>query len=326
MAPDIVVSHYPEGTGHATRMMAVARCLEDRGATVTLAGGGPGTRLYDVVGYEGRELTRVDYVEDFQEDEDTLSSLTRVLTGSIPDSITRLRDIVAWFRSERPDAVVTDDMFAAAAAALTRTPLYVLTHNAASLYRDWIVRAATHGLTVGQRVFARRFFYPTLWPPHAGDPAQVSRVPPVALESPASLTDGGPADPGVVLVPSTFSTGFGKLAERLRDAGWEVTDVGGPEWTVLPSLLPMLRRADVVICAGYSTMMDAAVAGTPCIVLPETNEQRGVARRLETVPGFSVVDSPAAIPAALSDPPDRPSFTNGAPVVAERMLDDLNRD
>ena len=44
MSLHVAVAHYPEGAGHATRMMAVARSLEERGATVSMAGGGYGSR------------------------------------------------------------------------------------------------------------------------------------------------------------------------------------------------------------------------------------------------------------------------------------------
>lgn len=325
MPPSVIVTHYPEGAGHATRMMAVARGLEDRGATITLAGGGPGRRFYELGGFEARELTRVDYVRDFQRDGGPIRGLMRVLTASLPDSIRRVREIAGWLRTSRPDAVVTDDMFTAAAAARTQTPLYVLTHNAADLYEDRIVRLTTRGLTIGQRLAARRFFYPTVWSPQRSDPAQVSRVPPVALDVPEGSTKAGPTDPGVVLVPSTYSTAFDDLAETLRDAGWHVTDVGDPDWESVPSLLPVLRRADAVVCAGYSTVMEAAVAGTPCVVLPTTNEQRGVARRLTSVRGFTVADGHDAVVRALDDPPEAPDYTNGVATIAERVLDDLRR-
>jgi hypothetical protein len=246
-----------------------------------------------------------------------------VVTASLPDSGRRFRDVAGWLRAESPDAVVTDDMFAAGAAAWTGTPLYVLTHNAASFYRSLAVRLASRGLNVGQRLAARRFFYPTVWPPHAGDPPQVSRVPPVALEPPAGASDAGPADPGVVVVPSTYSDGFAAVAEGLADRGVPVTRVGGPDWEPVPALLPVLERADAVVCAGYSTVMEAAVAGAPCVVVPHTNEQRGVARRLDAVEGFAVADGASAALDALADPPDAPAHNNGVAAVAERVLDDL---
>jgi UDP:flavonoid glycosyltransferase YjiC (YdhE family) len=323
MAPHVAIAHYPEGAGHATRMMAVARALEERGAAIDLVGGGPGQQFHELNGFESRSFTRVDYVRDFQNPQGSVRGLLRVLTDSLPDSGRRLREFAKWLRSAAPDALLTDDMFAAAAAVRTRTPLYVLTHNGSGLYRNSIVRLATRALTVSQRLAARRFFYPTVWPPRPGDPPQVSRVPPIALTPPEDAADAGPEDPGVLVVPSTYSEGFDEVADRLREAGRDVTNVASPDWETVPALLPVLRRADAVVCAGYSTVMEVAVAGTPCVVLPCTNEQRGMARRLEAVDGFSVVDDRADVPDALADPPASPEFTNGVSATAERVLDDL---
>jgi hypothetical protein len=323
VSPHVAVAHYPEGAGHATRMMAVARGLQRRDATVSLAGGGPGGTFYETNGFDAFEPTRVDYVRDFQDAPGPVRGLGRVLTASLPDSVRRLRDVAGWLRAEEPDAVVTDDMFAAGAATWTGTPLYVLTHNAANFYRSTVVRVASRGLNLGQRLAARRFFYPTVWPPHADDPPQVSRVPPVALDPPAGTADAGPAEPGVVVVPSTYSEGFDGLAADIAAAGHTVTHVGGPDWEPVPALLPVIERAEAVVCAGYSTVMEAAVAGTPCVVVPHTNEQRGVGRRLDSVEGFAVATHPGAALTALEDPPSARPHTNGVGVIAERILDDL---
>lgn len=318
----IAVVHYPEGAGHATRMMAIARSLEERQVTVSLAGGGSGRRFYEANGYEIDEFPSVNYVRDYQDAEGPLAGLARVLTNSIPDSVRRIRDLVHWMRAEEPDAVLTDDVFAGVAACWVDSPLYVLTHNSRGLYDDRIVRSATWGLTLAQRQVADRFFYPTLWPPSDADPPNVSRVPPVALRSGSEGT-AAEHDPGVVLVPSTYSSGFDSLASRLERNGYDVTHVGRDEWEDVPAMMPILRDATAVVCAGYSTIMEAAVAGTPCIIWPETNEQVGVARQLIDREGFAVVDTESEVLVALADPPSAPDHANGDAVVAERVVSDL---
>ena len=325
MSLHVAVTHYPEGAGHATRMMAVARGLRRRGAEVALAGGGPGRRLYGPNGFDAYEPPQVDYIGDYQGADNPLAGLVRVLTGSLPDSADRVRGLVEWLHDVDPDAVVTDDMFTVAAAAAADVPLYVLSHNAAALYRDPLIRASTAGINAVQRLAAERFFYPAVWPPGDGDPPGVSRVPPVALPAPsdASDPDAGPDDPGVVLVPSTYSTEFDAVAASLRAAGREVTLVGDHDWGPVPSLLPVLRRAEAVVCSGYSTVMEAAVAGTPCVVLPATNEQAGTARQLAPAEGFRVARRPAAVESALSALSVAPEHANGIAAVAERILDDI---
>jgi hypothetical protein len=324
MAPHVAVAHYPEGAGHATRMLAVARSLEAHGATVALAGGGPGTKFVDLHGYDGFEPATVDYIDDFQDG----GNLLRVLTNSVPISAKRVLDYVGWLRREDPAALVTDDMFAAMAAPLTGTPLHVLTHNAPGYYDERVEEWFTWLLTEFQLAAGSQFLYPAVWESAAEDPDGVTPIPPVALESPADAAavaaDGGdpPTDPGVVLVPSHYSEGFADLAERLRADGHAVTLVGGDDWETVPALLPVLERAEAVVCSGYSTVMEAAVAGTPCVVHPFTDEQRGVARVLdrEGVPGFAVVDDHDGVVAALADPPAAVARENGADAAAKRIL------
>lgn len=315
--PTVAVAHYPEGAGHATRMLAIAKKLERAGAEVLLAGGGAGARFVALNGYDAFEPTNVDFIDTYQD-----GSLREVLTGSVPASANRIRDYLAWLRETEPDALVTDDMFAAMAAARTDVPLYVLKHDMPALYRDRIERAGARFHTRFQLATAREFFYPAIWPASASDPDGVTRVPPVALEG-----DGGGTRvdaPDVILVPSHYSE-FDELADRLERRGHDVLNVGGDDWEATPSLLPHLRGAEVVVCSGYSTIMDAAVAGTPCVIVPETDEQEAVAdwiERFDTA-GFTVADDPLAVLDAIESPPAAPEYDNGAAEIAESVMADL---
>ena len=316
---EIAVAHYPEGAGHATRMLAVGRAFEERGCAIHLAGGGPGTRFVELNGYETVEPTRVDFIGDFQG-----GSLRAVATGSTPDALRRVREFVRWLRRTRPDAVVTDDMFAAMAAPIAGVALYVVTHNAPGYYRTLAERAGAAVLTRGQVLAARAFYFPTAWPPDPVDPAGTERVGPIALD--VACPPARP-DPGVVVVPSHYGDGYDALEERLRAAGHPVTQVGGPDWEPVRALLPTLRAADAVVCSGYSTVMEAAVAGTPRVVFPFTSEQRGVARVMERAgrPGTAVARTVGGVAAAV----DRVAGTAPSPVenaagtVADAVLRDL---
>ena len=335
MCPHVAVAHYPEGAGHATRMLAVARALESRGASVSLAGGGPGAKFIDLHGYDQFEPATVDYIDDFQDG----GNLLRVLTNSVPISAKRVIDYVRWLRRTDPDAIVTDDMFAAMAAPIARTPLYVLTHNAPGYYDERVEEWFTWLLTEFQLRAGREFFYPAVWPPAKEDPAGVTRVPPIALEAPTPGPDGGDVeddprtvrpdgrgpDPEVLCVPSHYSTDFESLVDRLDGDGHDVTLVGDDDWEPVPALLSVIERADAVVCSGYSTVMEAAVAGTPCVIYPFTDEQRGVARVIERadVTGVAAVDRPAAVSEAIETLPAPTPCDNGAAVAAEALLADL---
>jgi UDP:flavonoid glycosyltransferase YjiC (YdhE family) len=337
MNPTVAVAHYPEGAGHATRMLAVARALEARGATVTLAGGGPGARFIEHNGYEQFEPASVDFIGDYQG-----GSLLHVLVHSLPNSARRVADYVGWLRRERPDALVTDDMFAAMAAEFVEVPLYVCTHNASSYYDAVIEQGFTWLLHHHQLHAAEAFLYPAVWPPDRDDPPGVTHIPPIALDEPPDdqvrasaserrvLADGAACEPadeprapgGVLVVPSAYSTGFDVLADRLRMAGYDATLVGGPEWECVSALLPYLRAADKVICSGYSTIMEAAVAGTPCVVYPFTDEQHGVSRVIERtgLDGFQVEHSISHAVRAVGQPLAAPDYENGAGRAAATVL------
>ncbi|WP_255149243.1 glycosyltransferase [Halorarius halobius] len=316
--PTVAVAHYPEGAGHATRMLAIANALRERGASVEMAGGGAGTAFVALNGYDEFEPTAVDYIDTYQG-----GSVRQVLAESVPATAARVAEYVAWLRNTEPDALVTDDMFAAIAATRTDVPLYVLKHDVPALYRDRIERAGAAFHTSFQLSAAREFFYPTVWPSSEDDPDGVTHVPPVALDGDA--TDRPPAD--VVVVPSAYSE-LGRIADHLARQGYEVLDVGSDEWETVPALLPYLRAADVVVCSGYSTVMDAAVAGTPCVVYPATDEQDAVADWLDRfdVTGFTVAEEPLDVLEAVASPPQAPAFENGADAVADRVLDDLRTE
>jgi hypothetical protein len=346
MNPTVAVAHYPEGAGHATRMLAVAKALEARGATVTLAGGGPGARFIEYNGYEQFEPSSVDFIGDYQG-----GSLLSVLIHSLPNSARRVADYVRWLRRERPDALVTDDMFAAMAAEFVDVSLFVCTHNASSYYDAVIEQGFTWLLHHHQLHAAEAFLYPTIWPPDPGDPPGVTHIPPIALDIPPDerldapagerrrvLADGAcvpastrvpadepsmPAGTDVLVVPSAYSRGFDVLTDRLRAAGHDATLVGGPEWECVSALLPHLRAADTVVCSGYSTVMEAAVAGTPCVVYPFTDEQHGVSRVIERtgLAGFQVEHSLSHVVRAVGQPLAMPDYENGADQAAAAVLD-----
>ncbi|WP_435359229.1 glycosyltransferase [Haloarchaeobius sp. DFWS5] len=315
MDPVVAVAHYPEGAGHATRMLAVAQALEDEGVTVHLAGGGPGQKFVELQGYEEFVPAVVDYIGDYQDG----GNLLRVLTHSVPMSGKRVFDYVGWLRRLEPDAIVTDDMFAAMAAAITDTPLHVLTHNSPHFYDAVVEELFTWLLTKFQLNAGEQFLYPAVWPPCEDDPVGVSHIPPIALEGDGEA-DPDPTD--ALLVPSHYSACFDELEARLEADGHDVTRVGGDDWDAVPAMLPHLRAADVVVCSGYSTVMEAAVAGTPCVIWPFTDEQHGVSRVIEKqgICGFQVEHSVPHVARAVKQPPEAPEFENGDEVAAKHIL------
>ena len=293
-------------------MVAVANSLKRAGARVLLAGGGAGSEFVSLHGYDEFEPTNVDFIDTYQG-----NSFSRVVTESLPASRARVADYCKWLREEAPDAIVTDDMFAAMAAVRTGVPLYVLKHDMPSMYEDHLERLGAAFHVRFQLAVAREFYYPAVWPPSDGDPSEATRVPPVALESEAA----DPPSADVVVVPSYYSD-LDRTAQLLEREGYDVLHVGCDDWEPVGSLVPYIREADAVVCSGYSTIMEAAVAGTFCVISPATAEQEGVARWIDEadLDGFCTAESTAEVVDAVASAPSVESSENGADVIASRVL------
>jgi UDP:flavonoid glycosyltransferase YjiC (YdhE family) len=97
MPSTVAVAHYPEGAGHATRILAVAEALESSGAAVRMAGGGAGTEFVALNGYDEFEPTTVDYLDTYQG-----GSTWQVVSQSLPASLGRIADYRrGWRRPTR---------------------------------------------------------------------------------------------------------------------------------------------------------------------------------------------------------------------------------
>jgi spore coat polysaccharide biosynthesis predicted glycosyltransferase SpsG len=109
------------------------------------------------------------------------------------------------------------------------------------------------------------------------------------------------------ILVTTGSSTFGKLAADLARTASETVDVRvtlvlGPQATVeapdgvVPlvapdSLLEPLLDADLVVTSGGQTMLEAAAAGTPCIVMSLVENQRRQVDRLAAVGAVRVADA-----------------------------------
>jgi UDP:flavonoid glycosyltransferase YjiC (YdhE family) len=277
-------------------MLAVAHAFEALGYEPVIAGGGPGRAFVECNGYEEYTPRGVNFIEDYQN-----GDLWAVLTRSVPNFGKRVYDYVAWLRRERPAFLVTDDISAAVAATATAISYYYLTHDSAEFYTNAVEQVSARIRNRFTVATSELFALPKVW---SGAPVipGASVIPPIAPES-------DPADKSVdvLVVPSAFSTDPERLREALEDHGRSVTLVNDENWEIEPSLQPYVEAANVVVCSGYSTVMEAAVAGTPCIILPHTTEQRGVVRALEGTRGFYAAETVDDVVSTASrvTPPER---------------------
>lgn len=307
----VAVAHYCEGAGHATRMMAVASHLEEAGYEVVLAGGGPGTQFIEANGYEEFEPTTVDFVGDFQRD----GGVIDVLQHSAPAVVRRIREYRSWLLEEEPDLLVTDDLSAAVASALARQRYVYVSHDPREFYANPVERGAGWLRNLLARGTTDKFLLPKVW---EGEPSI-----PGAVEIPPLAPQNGHVEESVdvLVVPSAFTVDPEELAEDLEERGRSVTLVGGDDWSVEQSLQPYIAGANLVVCSGYSTVMEAAVAGTPCVIVPETSEQRGVGDAITELTGFYAADSVAEVMSFLNriESPER--HENGTGQVVDAVRD-----
>jgi hypothetical protein len=291
-------------------MLAVVERLERAGYETALAGGGPGAKFVEENGHSEYEPVAVEFIDDFQN-----GGLLDVVRNSGPALYDRVQEYRAWYRRQDPAVVLADGISAAIAAAVDdRTYVYV-SHDPAAFYTNPVERIGALARNRLAMRTAERFLLPKVW---AGPPtiAGAEEISPLAPEG-----DAVEEDVDVLLVPSAFSIDPDRLAETLRARGREVTLVGGENWETRPTLQPHIAGANLVLCNGYSTVMEAAVAGTPCIVLPTTSEQRGVARALADTRGFYSATSIEGVEALLDGVESPEPQPNGAARVAEVVAD-----
>lgn len=308
MTNTIAIAHYCEGAGHATRMLGVAEQLVDRGHEVALAGGGPGRHFVELNGYSEPTMATVDFVRGFQ-----APDVTELFWHTPRASVARLRDFRRWIHALEPDAIVSDDLYATAVASRASYPRLHLSHDPPALYRGRIERAGARMRAWLPGRLGATLVHPKVWsgPPTMADAIEVG---PIAHVGPT-----GDPEVDVLIVPSDFSPAFADIVEALEAADRKVTVVGDARWTPVRSLFPHVAAADVVICSGYSTVMEAAVAGTPCVVVPATSEQRGVARAVADEVGFRSATTPSTVRAAIAAIEAPAPRENGAIAVADLL-------
>ncbi len=287
-------------------MLPVVDRLEAAGYETVLAGGGPGTKFVEENGHTEYEPATVAFVEDFQD-----GGLLDVLRNSGPGLYDRVQEYRAWYRAQSPALILADGISAAiAAAADDREYLYV-SHDPAEFYDNPVERLGAVARNRLAMRTATRFLLPKVWD---GEPT----VPGAEVVAPlAPERDAAERDVDVLLVPSAFSIDPDRLAETVRAQGREVTLVGGENWETEPTLQPYIAGANLVVCNGYSTVMEAAVAGTPCLVLPTTSEQQGVADALSETRGFYAAASLDEVETLLGDAESPRPRPNGAERVAD---------
>jgi UDP:flavonoid glycosyltransferase YjiC (YdhE family) len=307
----IGVIHYGgDGAGHAMRMLAVAQKAEEKGFDVEITGGGPGRKFLRMNGRSEFSPRNIHFVKDLHEENFAVAMKNMPLSA-----YGRIKDLRSWIRDSEIDVLVVDDSLAAIAAILERKKFYFLSHWTWQLPGTVTEKASTfifHRTVLG---FCEDFFCPAMW---KEKPPGATRVGPLAPEGETREIE----DFDVLVVPSAVQDVTGEIVEELEENGYSVRKVGSENWEPKPSLQPYIKKADLIVCSGYSTVMEASVAGTPCVILPTTSEQRGVMDRLEEYEGFRRFSGDIIEDLEKISKPEK--YENGAEEIAEKLFEDLS--
>ncbi len=303
---EVGIIYHCEGAGHAMRMLAIAERLDDKGVDIEMTGGGPGERFLEMRDLSDYTPTVTNMRGRFEKNK------FKALFYIFSDPLDRLRDLRHWIREENPDVLVTDDVLGLIAAFLEDKKFYTVTHVSRdvpeSTLEGWMTWAVN-------KLVSRKneeMFYCTIW--DGLKPEGAKQVGPLAPKG----SERQDLDFDILFVPTKASEMEEEITEELE--GYDVKMVGSEDWETQRSLQPFISEADVVICAGYSTMMEAAVAGTSCIMIPQTSEQNGIADILSDYEGFKTYSGDLEKDiSSVGEPQQRP---NGAETIASFLAEE----
>lgn len=315
MVEKVAIVYWCDGAGHAARSIPVAKELESRGIEVSVAGGGQGKPFVEMNGYEHPGLTKVAVKGNTP-----LSFLKHTLFDLIPSSFRRLLEVNRWLKQEDPDLLVTDDIFAAAAAVAQGIEFYRIDHlTPGVLDPRWDILLRIYDRI--SLIFCERIIVTSLWEDENA-PEGFELVGPLAQEGDEQIREYD-----VLLNPGTHGDNFGEIRRRLEDKGLEVKMVGSDDWEIKPSMTPHTEAASCVVCTGYSSIADTVVGGTPCIVYPFLPFQKSLAEKAECkgVNGFikadTVDDVVKAAERCCDGEVSEPEYKNGAKEFVDILLE-----
>lgn len=309
MGVEIGIIHYCEGAGHAMRMLAIAEELEERGFSTKITGGGPGEKFVELNRGSNYSPAEIDIYELFNE-KGVLWALAKLPS----EFLDRLSDLRKWIRKEDPEVLLTDGPIGPIAAILERKKLYTLQHTDFHTPESLTDKLFTYVYTRFLSIPSSRIFYPAIW--DEATPAWAEEVEPIAPKG-----EEMDLDFDILVVPTRITDETRTMVDSL-EKDYRVKLVGSEDWEIQPSLQPFIEEADAVVCSGHTTIMEASVAGTPCVMVPHTSEQIGVAKRLDGYKGFKKFSGD--INSDLKTLEKLEPRENGAKTVADILYRDLS--
>ncbi len=314
----VAIAHFSEGAGHASRMLGIASCLERyEDVIVEIAGGGPGAKFVEMNGFDEFRPTDIDFIGKREETNSAWAAALNTLGAT-----SRANDFRKWLKEVDPDVVLTDDPYAFLVSCLRRDKVYRLDHMRTGMFGRKFDNFNQFIMEKLSALCAEKTFVTSLSSSITLDSGQHPVGP--TMYMPENYEDIDDFD--VLIIPGTYSTGFRGLKESLVDKGLEVVMVGDEDWETVPSMYPYIKAADHVVCTGFSSIAESAVAGTHCIVDPFIEGQEAIAEQIENedIEGISVCrEIDEIIEEIEKGGSETPSFENGSKQVAESIVTDF---
>ncbi|EGQ43415.1 MAG: hypothetical protein J07AB43_14060 [Candidatus Nanosalina sp. J07AB43] len=317
MDKKVCLIHWCTGTGHAARMIPVAKELESRNVQVSVAGGGFGSKFLEMNGFQEPGFEEVPDVAKYSK----IELLPKLVTQFIPSALKRTVQSYDWIKQEDPDEIVTDDIFAMIACVASRRSFYRIDHLTPDILPfKWSIPQKLYNKV--SMVFGENIIVTSVWPEKSKD-NYIEFVGPLGQEG----ESGEVEDYDMLVVPGSWGGNqFDEISRRLREKGYDIKVVGGENWETKASMTPHMAAADCVICTGYSSIADAAVAGTTCVVYPFIPFQKAIANEIDDrdIEGIRTADS---VDKALSTAEkcveadcSKPDFENGSKEFVDAVL------
>jgi hypothetical protein len=307
------------GAGHSSRIIPLAKEFRSRDIDISVAGGGAGKRFVEMNGFEQPGLSEI------RVDTDSYIGMAKdMVFDALPSTIRRVTDINSWIKEEEVDKLVTDDPIAVFVAVRHGIETYRVEHLEPDILDfGWGTSLKTWN-HIYSAIGGQRIVMSCLWSDEEPQGNITEYVDPLAQEGDEEKVE----DYNVLFSPGTFGEEFDKVREILESKGYSVRTVGDEEWETKKTMSPYTEAADCVVCAGFSSIADAVVPGTPTVVFPFIPGQEAIAGKIDEkeIPGigtaYTAEEAAEEAEKAINGEYKKPEFENGAEKFADIVLED----
>ena len=281
----ILIGCHGGGAGHATRSIAIARRIREAS---------PKTEIFFTCSGAGVKFIRMNGFRCLETPQPAARMLDRAMGVDysykrIPfDAMAYFRKTFRLIRSFRPDIVVSDMDFAATVISkMLGIPNFLISHLVERFFYPE-VGILNYPKMVGLRVLYRcsyRIFVPDVLglPIPEGLTDKSIRIGYLACISKRSREPRNTAEQRILFVPSDMNRAMGDqiLTElckvpraRVLSRHRPSVDLENVEFVdPVPELSEHIAESDLIVCSGYTTVMEAVAANRPCVLVPGNFEQ-----------------------------------------------------